>query len=118
LFEASPSEISITFFTDANIGDSIGDSIGDKIGDSIGDKIRENETQSNILRLMNLNPTISAKMLAAEIGIAQRNVEAHIRSLKKNGLLERSGTAKSGYWVVKPLNVEKEKRNRNGNNEA
>ena len=88
LFEVSPGEISVTFFTDVNIGENIGDRIG------------ENKTQSKILRLMRFNPTISAKAIAAEIGIAPRNVEAHIRSMKKAGSIERVGAAKGGRWIV------------------
>jgi ATP-dependent DNA helicase RecG len=113
LFEASPSEISVTFFTDINIGnnikdnikdnigDSIGDSIGDNIGDSIGDNIGKNETQSKILQFMRQTPTISAKAIAALIGIAPRNVEAHIRSMKKTGLVERVGAPNGGHWNVR-----------------
>ncbi len=89
LFEVSPGEISVTFFTDVNIGENIGDRIG------------ENKTQSKILRLMRFNPTISAKAIAAEIGIAPRNVEAHIRSMKKAGSIERVGAAKGGRWIVR-----------------
>ena len=96
LFEASPSEVSVTFFSDVNIGESIGESIGENIGGNPG----EHETQSKILQLMRSNPTISAKAIAAEIGIAPRNVEAHIRSMKKMGLVARVGAAKGGHWEV------------------
>jgi ATP-dependent DNA helicase RecG len=51
---------------------------------------------------MRVNPTISAKALADEIGIAPRNVEANIRALKKLKLIDRVGAAKGGYWVVTP----------------
>ena len=104
LFEASKSEVSVKFFSDAsigeNIGENIGDGIGENIGDGIGENIGEHETQSKILRLMRSNPTISAKAIAAEIGIAPRNVEAHIRSMKKAGLVARIGAAKGGYWEI------------------
>jgi hypothetical protein len=33
--------------------------------------------------------------------IAPRNVEAHIRSMKKAGIVERVGAAKGDHWVVK-----------------
>ncbi|MDR2770453.1 MAG: putative DNA binding domain-containing protein [Clostridiales Family XIII bacterium] len=88
LFEASSSEIKVTFFTDANIGENIGDSIG------------VNETAQKIIELMRKTPTISAKAIAAEIGIARRNVETNISVLKKAGFVERIGPAKGGHWVV------------------
>ena len=40
-----------------------------------------NETQKQIIAKMNANPKISAKAIAAEIGIASRNVEANIKAL-------------------------------------
>ncbi|MDR1541231.1 MAG: hypothetical protein LBU32_25190 [Clostridiales bacterium] len=69
-FEASSSEIKVTFFTDANIGENIG----------------INETQRKIMKIMKIMlgaPTISAKAIATEIDIAKRNVEANISFLKK-----------------------------------
>jgi len=86
-------EVMIGFNTDAGIGDGI--------GDNIGESSVKNETQEKIIQLMHLYPTISAKAIAAEIGIAPRNVEAHISSMKKVGLVERIGSAKGGHWVVK-----------------
>jgi len=76
-------------FSDATIGENIGNSIG------------ENETQRRVLAIMRQNPKISAKAIAAEIGIAPRNIEANIQTLKKARLIERVGPAKGGYWVVK-----------------
>ena len=93
LFHVSPSEVIVKFFTDVDIGENIGENIGESIG--------INETQSKIMHHMRAKPTISAKAIAAEIGISLRNVEVHIRSLKKAGLVERVGAAKGGYWVVK-----------------
>ena len=85
-FDVSFGEVSVTFF-----GDSIGEN-----GDSIG----ENNIQSSIVFLMNENPKISAKAIASEIGIASRNIEAHIQALKKAGKITREGSAKGGCWRV------------------
>jgi ATP-dependent DNA helicase RecG len=89
LFEASSSEVIVTFFTDADIGDSIGVNVG------------VNENAMKIIELMRKTPTISAKAIASEIGIASRNVETNISFLKKAGLIARVGAAKGGHWVVK-----------------
>ena len=83
---------------EASISDG---NIGDNIGENIGDSVGVNETQKQIIAKMSENPKISAKAIAAEIGIASRNVEANIKSLKKAGLIERVGSAKGGHWVVK-----------------
>jgi len=50
---------------------------------------------------MHANPRISAKAIGGELGIAPRNVQTYIRSLKTIGLVERTGTPKNGRWVVK-----------------
>ena len=39
--------------------------------------------------------------MAEEIGIAQRSIETHIRTLKSAGFVERIGSARGGYWFVK-----------------
>jgi ATP-dependent DNA helicase RecG len=67
---------------------------------NIGDSIGENETQKQIVILMKLNPKISAKAIATKIGIAPRNVEANIKTLKEAGVIKRIGSAKGGHWVV------------------
>ena len=77
-----------SIFSDTNIGENIGDSIG------------ENDKQKRILAIMKQKPKVSAKAIASEIGIAPRNVEANIKSLKQAGLIERVGSAKGGHWVV------------------
>jgi ATP-dependent DNA helicase RecG len=71
------------------------------IGKNIGDSIGINTTQVQIMTIMSKNAKISAKAIASEIGIAPRNVEANIKSLKQAGLIERVGSAKGGHWVVK-----------------
>jgi len=72
----------------------------DTIGENIGNSIGENDTKVKITTIMKRNPKVSAKVIASEIGIAPRNVEANIKKLKKAGIIERSGSAKGGYWVV------------------
>jgi len=80
--------------SDANLGDKLGDNLGDKFGDNL------NETQKRIIALMQNNATVSARIIAENIGIAQRSVEENIRALKKKGLIERTGTPKNGRWIV------------------
>lgn len=61
--------------------------------------------QSRVLELMRSNPKITAKIIAKEIGIAPRNVQAHISVLKKSGLIERVGSTKRGQWIAKQYTV-------------
>jgi ATP-dependent DNA helicase RecG len=50
---------------------------------------------------MQANPKISAKTIAEDVGIAPRNVQNHIQSLKAIGMVKRNGPAKGGRWVIK-----------------
>jgi len=59
--------------------------------------------QIKIMELMQLNPKITIKLLAQAVGIASRNVQVNIQSLKAQGLVKRVGAAKGGYWVVKNI---------------
>lgn len=92
-YQIMTNEVMIGFYTDVNIGENI--------GDSIGVNISVNATQAKILEIMHEKPNVSARALAKAIGIAPRNVEANIRALKKAGLVERFGSAKSGHWNLK-----------------
>ena len=59
------------------------------------------EIHISILRVLASNPTTTTQFLASELKMTQRNIEKHIRLLKKAGLLEREGGRKDGRWSVK-----------------
>ncbi|MEG1574393.1 MAG: ATP-binding protein [Bacteroidales bacterium] len=56
---------------------------------------------SDLLSLVRQNNRISAKELAEALGISSRQCERIIAELKKNGILERKGSKKTGYWEIK-----------------
>jgi ATP-dependent DNA helicase RecG len=87
-YSVRPNEVMIGFDTESQFGEKFGEKFG------------ANQTQDKILALMREKPTISAKIIAEEIGITTRGVEKSIRELKKAGLVERVGSAKGGHWVV------------------
>jgi ATP-dependent DNA helicase RecG len=58
------------------------------------------EIRQRIMDLMSKNPSITTQKIADEIAIDRRNVESHVRILKKIGLIERTGARKNGRWVV------------------
>jgi len=61
----------------------------------------EKDTQVIILRLLSDNPQITVEAISAELGINERNVKKNIKTLKDTGQIERAGSDKRGYWVVK-----------------
>jgi ATP-dependent DNA helicase RecG len=59
-----------------------------------------NDVRQRIIYLMSKNPKITIPQIAQDIGVVRNNVVAHIRVLKKQGLVERIGAQKKGVWVV------------------
>ena len=82
-------EVMIGFNTDVGIVDGIVENNG------------VNAVQMKILELMRSNPKITAKLIAQAVEISPRNIQVHIQSLKRLGLVERVGAAKGGHWIVK-----------------
>ena len=66
----------------------------------IGSEIGSEKTSAKLLTLLQANPALSAKALAAQIGVSSRAVEKQIDLLKKAGKLHRVGPAKGGHWQV------------------
>ncbi|MDR2897947.1 MAG: helix-turn-helix domain-containing protein [Spirochaetaceae bacterium] len=68
----------------------------------IGDPgITKNETQDKILALLRNDPSLTITALAIEVGISERNIKQHIKSLKEADLLDQDGSNRKGQWVVK-----------------
>lgn len=54
-----------------------------------------------LLFLVALQPTISAKEAAPMVGVSARTIETYFSELKKEGIIERIGSARSGKWKIK-----------------
>lgn len=59
------------------------------------------KSREKIIRLLAENGKHSTASLAREIGITAKAVEKHLARLKADGIIERIGPAKGGYWKVK-----------------
>ena len=79
------------------LGDRLGDALGEPHDYPLGDN------QHKILEAMRNTPTISLSQLSKMIGISQTAVENNIAKLKKNGLINREGSAKRGMWIVNKI---------------
>jgi len=71
----------------------------EKVPDKVLDKV-PNKTQMMIVRLLMESPRMTSTQLAEKIGISSRGVVKAIQSLKRQGILERVGSNKSGMWKV------------------
>lgn len=76
--------------------------IGQKIGQKTGQKTGQKKllTRERLLKLICENPRITRNELAETLHITTSTVQFHIEKLKSEGLLERVGGSKGGYWKV------------------
>jgi len=63
-------------------------------------KKKLNQTQEQIIALINKNAKITADDMAKAIGITKRNIEKNIKLLKDHGILIRVGGKKEGHWEI------------------
>lgn len=84
----------------------VGDQVGEKVGDQVGEPLFYylTENQRRIISCLEQNPEMSVSHLAEEIGISSRKIENNIRKLKKYGILQRKGSPRKGYWIVRREN--------------
>ena len=59
------------------------------------------KSRDKIVALLSKDGKLSAVLLAEKIGISAKAVEKHLSNLKADGIIERVGPAKGGYWKVK-----------------
>ena len=59
------------------------------------------KSRDKIIALLSEDGKLSAAALADKIGISAKAVEKHLTNLKADGIIERLGPAKGGYWKVK-----------------
>lgn len=59
------------------------------------------KSREKIVALLSEDGKLSAASLAEKIGISAKAVEKHLANLKANGIIERIGPAKGGYWEVR-----------------
>ena len=64
-------------------------------------KIQLSQNQAQIMKLLLLNSSITSQKIAILIGIRADNVRKNLLTLKKQGLIERIGPDKGGFWKVK-----------------
>ena len=82
-------------------GDSISDgtTIPNTITNTIPNAITNNETRQKLITMIENDPSITSKLLGEKLGISERNVKTHIKTLKDAGFLVRIGGTR-GYWGV------------------
>ena len=63
-------------------------------------KTTQKTTRGQILSLLLSNPKMTRETLAGEIGVTPEAIKQQLSKLKAEGLIERKGGRKMGYWIV------------------
>lgn len=74
--------------------------VGINVGVNVGINVGEMSVEEKILVLLKDNPKMTAKQLAATLGVSGRQVERILAALKTEGKLQRIGAPKNGNWKV------------------
>ncbi|MDE6773705.1 MAG: winged helix-turn-helix transcriptional regulator, partial [Treponemataceae bacterium] len=75
-------------------------SVAEKSGEILPANLPVNKTQRAILALLLENNRASDDELAETLGKTRETVRSNLRILEKNGLVERIGADKNGYWKI------------------
>ena len=83
--------------------DEPGNKLGNKPGNNAGNRDaaqRLTPSQINILGEIRNNPNVTKKQLKEKLGIGKSTVDLGIKALRENGIIERIGSNKTGYWKI------------------
>ncbi|MGD9153117.1 MAG: ATP-binding protein [Gammaproteobacteria bacterium] len=62
---------------------------------------RLDETSMAILEEIKKNPNVTARELAIALNLTLRAIEKQLAKLKDDGVIERAGSRKTGYWKIR-----------------
>ncbi|MDR2895324.1 MAG: putative DNA binding domain-containing protein [Propionibacteriaceae bacterium] len=99
-FTATASDVSLALSFAA--GNPLAAHLDDDVRVSVRVNVRVTPTQQTILNHMAADSSVTTIKLAEIIGITERRVRSNIKTLKDTGLVTRSGSDKSGQWIVNP----------------
>lgn len=74
--------------------------IREEVPNKVPDKV-PNKSELSILRLLADNPRLTRVELAEKSGLTENCIKKIITNMKAVGWIERKGSNKTGYWVVK-----------------
>ena len=98
-FSFSISEFCVTFFNDSNIDD---DSIVDfSIPNTCKNPLGMKDNEFAVYQLISESRFTTSSEAATLLGVSSRTVDRILSSLQTKGVIERSGSKKSGEWRIK-----------------
>ena len=70
---------------------------------NVGLNVGLNNTEKKTLELLLLNPNENSLSLSEKIGVSKRTSERTLKSLQEKSFIERQGSKRDGYWIVKKV---------------
>lgn len=52
------------------------------------------------MKLLSENPTITQTQLIEKLELTRKQIQTDIKDLRDEGVLERKGSNRKGYWIV------------------
>ncbi|MCK5758559.1 MAG: hypothetical protein KAH14_05655, partial [Clostridiales bacterium] len=87
-------------YIERNVGDNVGINVGIK-GEGKSDLASLSPTDKSVLELLKNDGTLSAKIISDKLNKTVRHIERSFSKLKDLELISRSGSRKTGIWIVK-----------------
>ena len=94
--------------TSIDLDKSANDNPTDKPSDKPTDTLSSN--QIKIIKHLSEKPNLSSKELADLLQIRADSVRENLSKLKNKGLIKRIGPARGGYWQIKNIDDEKNRK--------
>ena len=82
-----------------NVTDDVTENVTENVTDIVTEKIGKREKE--VLSIISNNPHITIDELAIIMNVTRRTVLRAIKSLKDSQIIERAGSDRQGYWVIK-----------------
>ncbi|MFR3895675.1 MAG: winged helix-turn-helix transcriptional regulator, partial [Merdibacter sp.] len=77
-------------------------SVTGRVTEKVTDKVTDtlDETSLKILNLLAADPAYTTTFLAEKLSLSRKTVSLRLKMLKANGLIERIGSDRKGYWKL------------------
>ena len=72
----------------------------ENVGINVGVNVGLNATEKKMLEILLDNPDKTAESMATSLGVTKRTIERNLKKLQEKGILVRSGSRKTGKWIV------------------
>lgn len=77
-------------------------SVTGRVTEKVTDKVTDtlDETSLKILNLLAVDPAYTTTFLSENLSLSRKTVSLRLKMLKENGLIERVGSDRKGYWKL------------------